>query len=218
MSKVEQFEIERKSNRLIYLIKESNIEFYIIIPNNKQVSMVLNIMENINNDLVKNIPEFTDKVLVIPILNSNIINYLKSNVSVFEQADNYFSNLINTAYKILTHNNLIVQQLVYINNNALFSNFNNYFVNKFNGRVSLIELNLQPSSVIRQENVEVSPAMTQKQELGSELDNIYNEEIVLKDDKSKKDNVNKKEPGFVSYVLLGVIIAIVSLVFLYMLL
>ena len=195
-----------------------NIEFYIIIPNNKQVSMVLNIMENINNDLVKNIPEFNDKVLVIPVLNSNVINYLKSNVSVFEQADNYFSNLINTAYKILTHNNLIVQQLVYINNNVLFSNFNNYFVNKFSGRVSLIELNLQPSSVIKKENVEVSSAMTQKQELGSELDNIYNEEIVLKDDKSKKDNVNKKEPGFVSYVLLGVIIAILSLVFLYMLL
>ena len=215
---MEQFEIERKSNRLIYLIKESNIEFYLIIPNNKQVSMVLNIMENINNDLVKNIPDLTDKVLVIPVLNGNIINYLKSNVSVYEQADNYFSNLINTAYKILMHNNLIVQQLVYINNNVLFSNFNNYFVNKFNGRVSLIELNLQPSSVIKKENVEVSSAMTQKQELGSELDNIYNDEIVLKEDKSEKDNVNKKEPGFVSYVLLGVLSAVISLVFLYMIL
>ena len=72
-----------------------------------------------------------------------------------------------------------------------FANEEYLFINKFNGRVSLIDLNLQPSSVIKQENVEVSPVMTQKQELSSELDNIYNEEIVLKEDKTKKDNVNE---------------------------
>ena len=215
---MEQFEIERKGTRFTYLIKDNNIEFYLIIPNNNRVSIVLNIMEAINNDKVKNIPEFMDKVLVIPVLNQNIINYLKTPASSYNQADNYFSNLINTSYKILTHNKITVEPLVYLNNDTLFSNFNKYFVNKFNGRVSLIELNLQSSNSVKQENVEVSPVMTQKQELNSELDNIYNDEIVLKEDKPKKDNVNKKEPGFVSYVLLGVIIAVASLVFLYMLL
>ena len=131
---MEQFEIERKSNRIIYLMKDTNLQFYLFIPNNKNVSIVINIIENINNDIAKNIPDLTDKVLVIPVLNNNIINYLKMPAETYEQADNYFSALINTSYKILTHNNMLVEPKVYINNNNIFMNFNNYFIRKFNGR------------------------------------------------------------------------------------
>ena len=59
---MEQFEIERKGTRFTYLIKDNNIEFYLIIPNNNRISIVLNIIEAINNDKIKNIPEFMDKV------------------------------------------------------------------------------------------------------------------------------------------------------------
>jgi len=216
---MEQFEIERKGTRFTYLIKDNNIEFYLIIPNNNRVSIVLNIMEAINNDKVKNIPEFMDKVLVIPVLNQNIINYLKTPASSYNQADNYFSNLINTSYKILTHNKITVEPLVYLNNDTLFSNFNTYFVNKFNGRVSLINLNISNQTVSSiASSTPVNTVFEEKKEIPQGLDAIYSEEITLKSDNNTKKDDNKKEPGFVSYVLLGVMIAILSLIFLYMLL
>ena len=213
---MEQFEIERKATRFIYLIKDNNIEFYLLIPNNNKVSIVLNIMESINNDSVKNILEFMDKVIVIPILNSNIINYLKTPASSYEQADNYFSNLINLSYKILTHNKMVVDTLVYLNNDNKYQNFNNYFVSKFAGRVSLLTLNLENNSVSSSSDTSATPPL--KQELPQGLDDIYNGEITLKESNPQKQDTNKKEPGFVSYVLLGVMIAVLSLIFLYMLL
>ena len=217
---MEQLEIERTKTRFTYLIKDTNIEFYLIIPNNNRVSIVLNIMENVDNDKVKNIPDFMDKVLVIPVLNSNIINYLKTPMAAYNQADNYFSNLINISYKILTHNRITVDALVYMNNNSVFSNFNNYFVNKFNGRVALINLNIQNNvaAPITPPNVPINQEVPEKKDLPQELDAIYNEEITLNSGDLPKNETNKKEPGFVSYVLLGVMIAILSLIFLYMLL
>ena len=107
VSFMEQAVVEKSERRFIYLIKDNNIEFYLIIPNNKNVSMVLNIIEDVNKEKVKKIIEFNDKVLVIPVLNSNIIAYLKTVSSNFNQADNYFSNLINLTYNILKHNNII---------------------------------------------------------------------------------------------------------------
>ena len=215
---MEQFEIERKGTRFTYLIKDNNIEFYLIIPNNNRISIVLNIIEAINNDKIKNIPEFMDKVLVIPVLNQNIINYLKTPASSYNQADNYFSNLINTSYKILTHNKITVEPLVYLNNDTLFSNFNTYFVNKFNGRVSLINLNISNQNISSTISSPVNRVIEEKKDLPQGLDDIYNEEITLKSESISKKDDNKKEPGFVSYVLLGVMIAILSLIFLYMLL
>lgn len=215
---MEQFEIERKEKRFIYLIKDTGLEFYILIPNNNKVSIVLNIIENINNDNVKNIPEFIDKVLVIPVLNSSIINYLKTPASVYKEADNYFSNLINLAYKILTHNRIAVDPLVYLNNDNLYNSFNNYFVNKFAGRVNLLNISLQPTNIPTEVNKIEVPNKEIKKDLPQDLDDIYNGEITLKETNVSKKDTNKKEPGFVSYVLLGVMIAVLSLIFLYMLL
>jgi len=219
---VEQIEIERKASRFIYLIKDTNIQFYLLIPNNNKVTMVLNIIDNINNEKIKNINDFNDKVLVVPVLNNNIINYLKTPASIYNQADNYFSNLINISYKILTHNNIIVEPLVQLNNDLTYKDFNNYFANKFKGRVGLISLNLfnnvtvQPQIINNQ--IQTPTPAPVKQEMPQNLDDIYNGEISIKEDVQSKNTTNKKEPGFVSYVLLGVMIAILSLIFLYILL
>lgn len=207
---VEQFAIEKKENRVTYLIKDTSISFYLLIPNsNSKVSMVLKIMENVNNESVKQVDEYLDKVIVIPVLNEGIINYLKSNSGEYSQADNYFSLLINMAYKILVHNHLNVDSVVGLNNDLAFNGFNNYFVSKFQGRVALVDL---PNKV------EVKDAIGSISSQGVEnvIPDIPGEKIDVKQKKLKKDN--NKEPGFVSYVLLGVMIAILSLVFLYMLL
>lgn len=205
MLDMEQFEIDRKENRFIYLIKDANIQFYLVIPKNNRVSMILYISDNVNNDNIKNIADFQDKVIVVPILNQNVIQYLKNFSTSYQQTDQYFSNLINAAYNILSHNNIIIDSKVYLNNNVLFGSFNNYFINRFNGRVEIINLNLSKldSNVNDNPNLDV-------------LDDINNGGIVKEDTNIVANTI--KEPGFVSYVLLGVLVAVLSLVFLYFIL
>lgn len=225
---MEQFEIERKQNRFIYLIKDTNMEFYLLIPNNSNVSITLNIMESIDNEAVKKITEVIDKVIIIPVLNSNVINYLTSELPTYNQADNYFSNLINKTYNILKHNGLNIDSKVYLNNNFKFYNFNNYFVKKFNGRVSLINLNLEQkeetkenpflNNNIFEETANIPTVQnTESSPITNDLSHIYNEEVMTKES-VQQPKVENKEPGFVSYVLLGVVVAILSLVFLYLIL
>lgn len=225
---MEQFEIEKKQNRLIYLIKDTNIEFYLLIPNNNNVSITLNVMESIDNDTVKKITDVMDKVIVIPVLNSNIINYLTSELPAYNEADNYFSNLINMTYSILKHNGLNIDSKVYLNNNFKFYNFNNYFVKKFSGRVSLINLNLEikeetKSNPFLDNNIfdETANIETVQNTVSNpatnDLSHIYNEEVTTTET-IQQPKVLKREPGFVSYVLLGVVVAVLSLVFLYMIL
>ena len=115
---------------------------------------------------------------------------------------------------------MIVDLTVYLNNNQIFTSFNNYFVNKFNGRVVLTNLTKETvkNNIPENQNIPVSNNIEEKEELPKNLDDIYNEEITLKSDKTSKIETSKKEPGFISYVLLGVMIAVLSLVFLYMLL
>ena len=208
VSFMEQVVVEKSGTRFIYLIKDNNIQFYLIIPNNNKVSMVLNIMENVGDERVKKIVEFNDKVLVIPVLNSSIISYLKNDSLQYNQADNYFSNLINKVYNILAHNNITVNNKVYLNNDLEFSGFNNYFVNKFKGRVDLISLELNGVLDKNEGSIFQTPSV---------LDSIYNEDISTTSKNPEMIGKNH-EPGFVSYVLLGVFVAILSLVFLYMIL
>ena len=58
---MEKFEIEKKQSRIIYLIKDTNIEFYILIPNNNNVSITLNLMENVDSDVVKKMDKRWDE-------------------------------------------------------------------------------------------------------------------------------------------------------------
>ena len=234
---MERIVISQDTTQCIYLLKDTNLDFYLIIPNSRQVSIVLGIFPNVTEAIVKSLPKQTDKVIVIPVINNQILtnaNHL-DNVS-FKYLDNVFSYLINVSYKMLTHNKLVVNNKILINNHSLYENFNSKYIEKYQGRVELYDL-IEKSvptgiptpnqSIFEPISATTTiPAFTPKEPpfknqntnpkdaIEEEIDPILYDEPVI----TSPDKEGKKDPGFISYVLLGVLVAVISLVFLYMIL
>ena len=230
--------ILQTAEQCIYLVKDTNLDFYMVIPNSRKVSIVLGLFPDVTENDVKTLPKDNDKVVVIPVINSQILtnaNHLDT-VS-FKYLDNVLSYLINSTYKILTHNRLEVEKKILLNNHSLYSNFNDKYIEKYQGRVELYNLIQKQSSEPVMSNKEifepvsattVIPAFKPSEPMFKNVTNdnkttdrieeeiepiLYDEPVVKSSD--VKDN---KEPGFISYILLGVLIAVISLVFLYMIL
>lgn len=214
-------EVERTNERCIFLIENQNLRYYIIIPLIKQVTVVLGLIEGVNDQKVKDIPILNDKVVVVPVLNDNVMNYLKSPQQSYSQANNYFSVLINNIYGLLQHNQKQVDQIVLFNGDAQFNNFGNYFVNIARGRVKLSDSDLFKKEVYNNLSNEVVSQNVLNTDIPVNI-NAYpgvdiNEEVQNKGKVRTLQKNSHGEPGFVSYVLLGVVIAVMSLIFLYML-
>lgn len=233
---MEQKIILKTEEQCIYLMKETNLDFYLIIPNNKQVSIVLGLFPNVTEDVIKTMPKEKDKAVIIPIINNQVLtNANHLDATSFKYLDSVLSYLINVSYKILTHNNLIVNQKILLNNHSSYINFNQKYIEKYQGRVELYNLiqkpvekpntnqNIfepQPEQPSKPDFKPVEPPFTNQptnnkvDTIEEEIDPIlYDEPVITSPD--KKDS---HEPGFVSYVLLGVLVAVISLVFLYMIL
>lgn len=232
---MEQKIIYKTEERCIFFMKDTNLDFYLVIPNNKQVSIVLGIFPNITEQVIKTLPTEKDKAIVIPVINEQILtsaNHLDP--TSFKYIDSVFSYLINISYKILTHNNLTVNQKILLNNHSLYENFNQKYIEKYQTRVELYNLFQKttntpnknifesiPQSDPKPEFKPVEPPFTPKPTNNNKADDLeevidpilYDEPVITSPE--KKDS---HEPGFVSYVLLGVIVAVISLVFLYMIL
>lgn len=222
----------------IYLIKDTNLDFYLIIPNSKKVSIVLGLFPDMNDNDVKTLPKDADKVVVVPVINSQILtnaNHLDT-VS-FKYLDNVFSYLINATYKILTHNRLEVDKKILLNNHSLYSNFNDKYIEKYQGRVELYNLipKHNPEPIVSTKEVfepvssttviptfKPSEPMFKNASVENKSGDVIEEQIdpILYDEPVVREpdaNVNK-DPGFISYILLGVMSAVVLLVILYMVL
>lgn len=232
---MEQKIISKTTEQCICLIKETNLDFYLIIPNCKKVSILLGLFPNINEEIIKTLPKEQDKAIVIPVINNQILtsaNHLDT--TSFKYLDSIFSYLINTSYKILTYNNLEVNSEILLNNSSTYENFNQKYIEKYQGRVMLYDLVKTPTSKSdinknifeRASNPTPFPAPAnqpfQPQSATSNSTDTLEETIepILHDEPviSSPDMNNTREPGFVSYVLLGVLIAVISLVFLYVIL
>lgn len=228
---MEQKMIYKTSEQYIFLIKENNLDFYLIIPNNKQISIVLGLFSDVNEEMIKNLSNESDKAIVVPVINEQILtsaNHLDT--TSFKYLDSILSYLINISYKILTGNKLSVNSKILINNNPLYENFNSKYLEKYNGRVELYNLTkkIDTTKSIFTATEEVSQPVFkpveppfQNQTNNNSKDSIEEDiEPILYDEPviTSSDMKDTKEPGFVSYVLLGVLIAVISLVFLYMIL
>ncbi len=229
---MEQKTILKNEEQCIYLIKETNLDFYVIIPNKKEVSILLGLFPNITEQIVKTMPKESDKAIVIPVINEQILtnaNHLDG--PSIKYLDGILSYLINFSYKLLTHNNIKVNQKILLNNHTSYINFNTQYIEKYQGRVELYDLTPKknPNTPIFEPTEElptkefkpVEPPFNNNQTPNRNTDDLeelvdpilYDEPVITSPE--KKDS---KEPGFVSYVLLGVLLAIISLVFLYLIL
>lgn len=217
---MEQRLVMKNEKQCIYLMRETNLDFYLIIPNAKIVKIVLGVFNNVTDEFVRNIPFQMDKAVVIPIINQQILTQINMVQSQsFRYLDQVLSFLINTSYKILTYNHIVVDSQVLLNMNTDFELFNRSFIANHQGRVGMFEL--FPKKEIPPV---MSPIITETIEQSSPLSSVLesNMEEVVSTDMVNDEVVTPmnevREPGFVSYILLGVLVAVLSLVFLYFIL
>ncbi|MCI6266086.1 MAG: hypothetical protein MR598_04500 [Erysipelotrichaceae bacterium] len=214
---MEQKVIEKSQEQCIYLIRESNLDFYLVIPNCKKVHIVLGIFKGVDDNFVKRIPKQVDKAVVIPVINSQILeqaNYVQT--QSYQYLDNVLSFLINTAYRILTYNHIEVDSQIFLNQNADLGGFQQKFLSKYQGRVQLLDLFFktevpQKVNLVSDSLETVSPVVS-----SAVIDEVVDVPTEMPEEKKVNTAVEAREPGFVSYVLLGVLIAVISLVFLYL--
>jgi len=225
--------VSQNSNQCVYHIQEANISFYFVIPNAPKVNLVLGLFNEIDNLTFQNFPLLGDKAMIIPILNPKVKEGIQQrNPSYFKYLDELLSSLINAGYKILTFNHLEVDKKVYLNQNPEFVGFNQWFINKYAGRIDPITISI--SKEVKEIKEEPSPVMPNINEFKGEMfrtseppqENIPPKETEKIEEKlpipelevEPKKEKNGQEPGFVSYVLLGVLSAVVTLIFLYLIL
>ena len=125
-------------------------------------------------------------------------------------------------YQILNYNHVKVNEKVLLNNHSLYENFNNKYIERYNNRVELYNL-MKPVEELH-ETIEKQPIEeTALETVPEPIDNslpLTNQPEEQNNEILENTNVKKRvrELGFVSYVLLGVLVAVISLVFLYLML
>lgn len=251
--------VAKVKDKSVYLVNNSTVPFYICIPTEKNASIVLNLVSNPTEiSLTNNMQNITSAItgiynnfednniaVVTPIIDSNLLEQAKlnNNEQIFSYLDQTMSFLINTVYKILTSNNYQVDNIIKLNDNQSYSAFNNWFVNRYNGRVALTKYDKEniakkdptlimdsfqqpatkptaaPAAPVQAPDPTPTPLPVEDPNPNTAIANkVLEATAPLNTGFDEKTLSQKREPGFVSYVLLGVIVAVISLVILYKLL
>ena len=208
----------------IYLLEDDNISFYISVPKSEvfpSTNISIDLKDTFNkinpntNDLIyvkdelKNIYEDIDYeniTLVIPLFKNNILDMIKNTPSqnLFIYLDKCITYIINNAYIFLTQSEINVNTKIIIINNDKFQEFITWFEGRYQSRIDTkqyAELLGEFTSVIPVLNTQA-------------ISNIPTE----KKENNNKIEVNENRGGFISYLLLGIIGIVLTLIILYLLL
>ena len=209
----------------IYLIEDQNISFYISIPKTEffsSTNISLDLKENFDKiDTSKNdsiyvkdeLSQIYDEnidneniTLIIPLFKNNILTLIQeeSSEKYYEYLDKCISYIINNAYKILVEFGIKVNTKIIFVRNEKFDNFINWFTSKYKSRIDT----KQYSELIA-EFTSVIPVLSKEDISNFNNTNNNNSETEI--------NINKSS-GFISYVLLGTICIVLTLLILYKLL
>ena len=215
----------------IYLLSDNNIAFYISIPKVMEfnsVNISIDLKDNFDkininkNDIVyvkdelANIYQDIDSeniTLITPIFYNDILQRIKTEPKegLFSYLDKCLSYIINNAHKVLVENNIQVNSKIVIVKNDKFANFINWFSARYSSRVDTkqySELLGDFTSIIPVVNTDnIISVPTEK--VSADNNSVSGVQTNLKESHST---------GFISYVLLGVIGIVITLVILYMLL
>lgn len=225
------------NNQNVYLINDEKVPYYISVPNEKTATIVINLPDNPDKiNTAKNslteipniIKEMYSKLsregsaIITPVIDSKIMEQVKLNtdpkcVSFLNQAIGY---IINKAYSTLKQNGKEIFKNIKLNDNVTYKIFNNRFQSLYNDRIELVKydnnvtnINTPQTNIPNIQNIQnEEPTIANTTTIP--LDDAYKELEV----ENPKVKTRTKEPGFVSYVLLGVIVAVLSLIGLYLLL
>lgn len=186
-----------------------------------------NTLDVVTNELINYYKELDNYniTLILPVFYDDILTRIITvdDMEIYQKIDRSLGDMFNNAYIFLTKNNVKVNNNIYVINNDSFKKFTNWFVSRYNNRIeykTILELINQGDkfnnyNVIETPNINFVvgknevPTIEKTVEIELEtFDSIANDVH----EKPKKI-VSKKEEnaGYVSYILLGGIVFIVSL-------
>ena len=230
--------ISNLDNKSIFLVNDEKFPFYISIPNENELTITINLVDNpdlINLSKNNNPEEIKNRIediyneysqnniaVVTPIINNAIMNEVKKNKDpkFTEYLQKAIAHIINKSYSTLKDNDKGVYKKIKLINNETYKGFNEKFSSIHSDRIELTFFDEEPIKKFdTQTNLPETPIGPTEEVLANTtsiaLDEAYKE---VSSDNNKKNTNTNKEPGFVSYVLLGVIVAVISLIGLYLLL
>ena len=209
--------ILQEANRCICFISDGVGSFYLNIPNSNKVHLMISLVNHVTDDVVKKYKDNPDVVIITPVIDENILTGVKqNNMKCFTYLDGLFSKIINLSHRILTYNHLNIENLIYFNQNLEFSAFNTWYIQKYNGRVVLSQISFIGEHF---DANNLSSNDLSKEVLADKVNDVADSDFKSVGDSKKSDviskHADKKDLGFVSYVLLGVVVAVASLILLY---
>ena len=195
-----------------------------------------NSLEVVTNELInyyKSIDNY-NVTLVLPIFYDGILDRIRTveDLVLYQRLDGYLGNIFNNAYAFLTKNNIKVNSNIYIINNDSFKTFTNWFVSRYNNRIeykTILELVKQSDHFNSYDMVETpsinfvvgkneEPKLDKTVEIETETFNSMTRDIIDEEPKKKDASTSDKKnnAGFVSYILLGVVSFVVSMLLLFL--
>jgi len=208
-------------NHDIYLINTNKTTFYFNISKMKGNTNITIDANYKKNNSVNDIITYYEKIdnynitLVIPVAK------FENDEKLFKQQSNILSEAINCTYKFLTNNSVTVGNNINIIKHSTRSDFIDFFVNKFETRVRYITLEklvqeevpynkinaANISFVVGKPEIELTIKDEEMDKIISETQKRNNETNEL----NSKPKYSFASSGHVSYYLLGVLTAIVTL-------
>lgn len=205
---------------------KSNYDTYDLTKNSLEVvtNELINYYRNLDNYNI---------TLILPVFYDDVLNRIRvvDDMEIYQKLDRYLGYIFNTAYAFLTKNNIKVNNSIYVINNDSFNKFTNWFVARYNNRIEyktildLVKENGTYSNynVIETPNInfvvgkDEEPTIDKTVEMELETFDSFARDVIPADS-GKKTVKNRKDTssGFVSYILLGVITFVVSIVLLYL--
>lgn len=231
----------------IYYLNDANCGFYILVPikEYKETNITLRLKSNYQNyDLTKNtLDKVTEELinyyknidnynitLILPVFYNDILSRIRTveDMEIYQKIDAYLGYIFNSAYAFLSKNNIKVNSSIYVINNDSFKNFTNWFVSRYNNRIeykTILELVKQGNDFNNYNMVETPninfvvgkndpPVLDKTVEMETQTFDNYAKDIAKEE---KKPPLREESSGFVSYILLGVITFVVSMILLFVL-
>lgn len=202
-------------------INNSVYYYFMMVPKKSNiVQILLGFRKNGIKDYA-DFPALDNKAIVVPVLSDAMSNYMSS-----QQTDGYTVG-IKYFYKILSDSVITLRKLqkgtisnILVNNDGNYSDFINSFIDYSKISVNGISCEKTTSDLLKKEEILTNVSNEVKTgDVPVAYPNPSEEFFQEQETKGMTKKLTKKsEPGFVSYVLLGVVIAVASLLFLYMLL
>lgn len=208
-------------NHEVYLINTNKASFYFNISKMKGNTNITIDANYKKNNSVNDIITYYEKIdnynitLVVPVAE------FENEEKLFKHQSNVLSEAINCTHKFLTNNGVTVGNNINIIKHSTRSDFVDFFVNKFETRVRYISLEklvqeevpynkvnaANISFVVGKPEIELTIKDDEMKEIINETQNINNSSNSI----NVKPKYSFASSGHVSYYLLGVLTAIVTL-------